>query len=63
MKFRYKTTKTNHKLCMDALANKCNWEHMSRLAVLWDWPNIVCEDCKKEMAIERITNETERKRQ
>lgn len=46
---KYKTTKTSHKECMEALENKCSWEHMTRLAVLLEWPKIVCADCRKEM--------------
>lgn len=57
MKDRYNTTITKHKECMDALAAKCSWEHMSRLAVLREWPDIVCEDCKKEMAGNRRLNQ------
>ena len=33
-KYAYKTTITNHKECMKALADKAGWEEMTRLAVL-----------------------------
>ena len=47
MSYTYITTVTDHKECMDKLAHKCNWEHMTRLAVLREYSDIVCDDCKK----------------
>lgn len=44
-----KSTMTKHKECMEALGTKCRWEEMSRLAVLAEWPDIVCQECHKAM--------------
>lgn len=39
-----------HKSCEQRLRAKCQWEHMTRLAVMLDWPDIVCRTCRKRMA-------------
>jgi len=50
-RYVYKTTTTNHQRCMNALGAKCRWEAMPKLAVLIEWPNIVCRKCQKKMDI------------
>ncbi len=37
-----------HKECFDRWGAKCNWEHMGRLALLRDWPDIICPECRTE---------------
>ena len=37
-----------HQECWTRWGEKCKWEHMSRTAVLKDWPDIICEDCQQE---------------
>jgi hypothetical protein len=34
-----------HKRCFKRLQAKAQWEHMSLLAVLKDWPSVVCARC------------------
>ena len=39
---------------MERLAAKCHWEHMSRLAVLAEYEDIICKDCRNKMDIQEI---------
>lgn len=38
-----------HAICEVRWGSKCKWEHMSRLAVLREWPSIVCEECRRKI--------------
>lgn len=53
-KYTFKTTVTKHAECMERLASKCRWEKRSRLFVLAEWPDIVCQNCRKEMDIREV---------
>ena len=37
-----------HDECWDRWGAKCNWEHMGRMAVLNDWPDIICNSCRDQ---------------
>jgi hypothetical protein len=43
-------SQTLHSACEQELGRKCIWEAMTRLAVLREWPNVVCDECRKGMA-------------
>ena len=44
--------------CEKILRAKCNWEQMSRKAVLEEWPNLKCPDCQKHcVCCEEVTKE------
>lgn len=55
--YTYNTSLTKHKKCMDAVAAKCKWEQMTRLGVLMEWQDILCEECAKVIDIRLETDE------
>lgn len=49
-----KTTKTDHESCMEKLAHKCNWERMSRLGILIEYPKMMCETCNEKIGLRKV---------
>lgn len=55
LKYQVDTVITDCKECMNWIKHKCNWEMMTRLAIIWGYYKHLCKDCKKKINLKELS--------